>query len=594
MFYPEELVEEVRQKNDIVDVISSYVKLQRKGSSHMGLCPFHSEKSPSFSVSVSKQMYHCFGCGVGGNVFTFIMEYENYTFVEALKYLAGRVGVTLPEAEISEEARRQAGLKARLLEINKEAAKYYYFQLKSPRGQAAMDYLVNRQLSEDTIKKFGLGYSNQTGDDIYKYLKHLGYDDEVLRESGLVSFDEKHKVYDKFWNRVMFPIMDANNRVIGFGGRVMGDGLPKYLNSPETKLFDKSRNLYGLNFARTSRKSNFLICEGYMDVIALHQAGFTNAVASLGTAFTGLQANLIKRYTGEVLLTYDSDAAGTKAALRAIPILKDVGLTVKVIDMKPYKDPDEFIKALGAEEFQKRIETAKNSFLFEVEVTERDFDMNDPEQKTKFFNETAKKMLQFTEEIERNIYIEAVSAKYGIGFDNLRKLVNSYGARLGTGDSYKPKEQTIKDRNKNLPMEGMRQSQRILLTWLIDDLRLFEKIKGIITPRDFTEDLYKQAAELLFDQYEKEGKVIPAKILNHFESKEEQKEAAALFSLELSSEMGSKEKEKALNETVQRIKKNSLDKQSKEAIEQNDIQTLQGIIKEQTGLQKLHISLDCG
>lgn len=594
MFYPEELVEEVRQKNDIVDVISSYVKLQRKGSSHMGLCPFHSEKSPSFSVSVSKQMYHCFGCGVGGNVFTFIMEYENYTFVEALKYLAGRVGVTLPEAEISEEARRQAGLKVRLLEINKEAAKYYYFQLKSPRGQAAMDYLVNRQLSEDTIKKFGLGYSNQTGDDIYKYLKHLGYDDEVLRESGLVSFDEKHKVYDKFWNRVMFPIMDANSRVIGFGGRVMGDGLPKYLNSPETKLFDKSRNLYGLNFARTSRKSNFLICEGYMDVIALHQAGFTNAVASLGTAFTGLQANLIKRYTGEVLLTYDSDAAGTKAALRAIPILKDAGLTVKVIDMKPYKDPDEFIKALGAEEFQKRIETAKNSFLFEVEVTERDFDMNDPEQKTKFFNETAKKMLQFTEEIERNIYIEAVSAKYGIGFDNLRKLVNSYGARLGTGDSYKPKEHTIKDRNKNLPMEGMRQSQRILLTWLIDDLRLFEKIKGIITPRDFTEDLYKQAAELLFDQYEKEGKVTPAKILNHFESKEEQKEAAALFSLELSSEMGSKEKEKALNETVQRIKKNSLDKQSKEAIEQNDIQTLQGIIKEQTGLQKLHISLDCG
>ncbi len=594
MFYPEELVEEVRQKNDIVDVISSYVKLQRKGSSHMGLCPFHSEKSPSFSVSVSKQMYHCFGCGVGGNVFTFIMEYENYTFVEALKYLAGRVGVTLPEAEISEEARRQAGLKARLLEINKEAAKYYYFQLKSPRGQAAMDYLVNRQLSEDTIKKFGLGYSNQTGDDIYKYLKHLGYDDEVLRESGLVSFDEKHKVYDKFWNRVMFPIMDANSRVIGFGGRVMGDGLPKYLNSPETKLFDKSRNLYGLNFARTSRKSNFLICEGYMDVIALHQAGFTNAVASLGTAFTGLQANLIKRYTGEVLLTYDSDAAGTKAALRAIPILKDAGLTVKVIDMKPYKDPDEFIKALGAEEFQKRIETAKNSFLFEVEVTERDFDMNDPEQKTKFFNETAKKMLQFTEEIERNIYIEAVSAKYGIGFDNLRKLVNSYGARLGTGDSYKPKEHTIKDRNKNLPMEGMRQSQRILLTWLIDDLRLFEKIKGIITPRDFTEDLYKQAAELLFDQYEKEGKVTPAKILNHFESKEEQKEAAALFSLELSSEMGSKEKEKALNETIQRIKKNSLDKQSKEAIEQNDIQTLQGIIKEQTGLQKLHISLDCG
>ncbi len=599
MFYPDELVEEIRQKNDIVDVISSYVKLQRKGSSHMGLCPFHNEKSPSFSVSASKQMYHCFGCGVGGNVFTFLMEYENYSFVEALKHLAGRAGVTLPEAEISEEAKRQAGIKARLLEINKEAAKYYYFQLKSARGQAAMDYLTKRQLSEETIKKFGLGYSNQTGDDIYRYLKHIGYEDDILRESGLISFDERHKVYDKFWNRVMFPIMDTNNRVIGFGGRVMGDGLPKYLNSPETKLFDKSRNLYGLNFARTSRKPNFLICEGYMDVIALHQAGFTNAVASLGTAFTGLQANLIKRYTTEVLLTYDSDEAGTKAALRAIPILKEAGLTVKVINMKPYKDPDEFIKALGAEEFQKRIDSARNSFLFEVEVMENDYDMNDPEQKTKFFNEIAKKMLQFTEEIERNIYIEAVSKKYETGFENLRKLVNSYGARLGTGESYRPKEYTGRGKDKemsgkNSPAQGMRQSQRILLTWLIEDLRLFEKIKGIITPADFTEDLYKQAAELLFSQYDKEGKVTPAKILNHFESKEEQKEAAALFSLELSNEMSAKEKEKALNETVMRIKKNSLDIQSKEAIEKNDAQNLQIIIKAQMDLQKLHIFLADG
>ncbi|BCK00844.1 DNA primase [Anaerocolumna chitinilytica] len=599
MFYPDELVEEIRQKNDIVDVISSYVKLQRKGSSHMGLCPFHNEKSPSFSVSASKQMYHCFGCGVGGNVFTFLMEYENYSFVEALKHLAGRAGVTLPEAEISEEAKRQAGIKARLLEINKEAAKYYYFQLKSARGQAAVDYLTKRQLSEETIKKFGLGYSNQTGDDIYRYLKHIGYEDDILRESGLISFDERHKVYDKFWNRVMFPIMDTNNRVIGFGGRVMGDGLPKYLNSPETKLFDKSRNLYGLNFARTSRKPNFLICEGYMDVIALHQAGFTNAVASLGTAFTGLQANLIKRYTTEVLLTYDSDEAGTKAALRAIPILKEAGLTVKVINMKPYKDPDEFIKALGAEEFQKRIDGARNSFLFEVEVMENDYDMNDPEQKTKFFNEIAKKMLQFTEEIERNIYIEAVSKKYETGFENLRKLVNSYGARLGTGESYRPKEYTGRGKDKemsgkNSPAQGMRQSQRILLTWLIEDLRLFEKIKGIITPADFTEDLYKQAAELLFSQYNKEGKVTPAKILNHFESKEEQKEAAALFSLELSNEMSAKEKEKALNETVMRIKKNSLDIQSKEAIEKNDAQNLQIIIKAQMDLQKLHISLADG
>ncbi|MGB8455690.1 MAG: DNA primase [Anaerocolumna sp.] len=595
MFYPEELVEEIRIKNDIVDVIGSYVKLQKKGGSHMGLCPFHNEKSPSFSVSGPKQMYHCFGCGVGGNVFTFIMEYENYSFVDALKYLAGRVGVNLPEAEYSEEAKKQAGLKARLYEINKEAAKYFYYQLKSERGQAAYGYLKNRELSDDTIKQFGLGFSNKTGDDLYQYLKHVGYEDSILRESGLISFDETKKVYDKFWNRVMYPIMDVNNRVIGFGGRVMGDGMPKYLNSPETKLFDKSRNLYGLNFARVSRKSNMIICEGYMDVIALHQAGFTNAVASLGTAFTGLQANLLKRYTGEVLLTYDSDEAGVKAALRAIPILKEAGLSAKVIDMKPYKDPDEFIKALGAGEFKKRMDTAKNAFLFEVEVMENEYDLSDPEQKTRFFNEIAKKMLVFTEEIERNIYIETVASKYMIGFDNLKKLVNRYGAQIVVGQKDQPRERTSDGgRQKGIPEGGMKQSQKILLTWLIEDTKIFDDIKGIIGPEDFTENLYRQVAGMLFNQYETEHMVTPAKIINRFESKEEQNEAASLFNMAIRGEMSDSERRKALEETVMRIKKNSLDEQSKKAIENNDIQALQSIIREQADLQKLHISFHDG
>lgn len=592
MYYPEELIEEIRVKNDIVDVIGSYVKLQKKGANHMGLCPFHNEKSPSFSVSSSKQMYHCFGCGVGGNVYTFIMEYENYTFVEALKLLANRAGVNLPEGEDSEEAKKQASLKARLLEINKAAAKYYYFQLKSDRGKLGYKYLKNRQLSDEIIKQFGLGFAPGAGDELYQYLKHLGYDDGILKQSGLINFDEKRKVYDKFWNRVIFPIMDVNNRVIGFGGRVMGDGMPKYLNSPETKLFDKSRNLYGLNLARISRKPNIIICEGYMDVIALHQAGFTNAVASLGTAFTGLQANLLKRYTSEVLLSYDSDEAGTKAALRAIPILKEAGLSVKVINMKPYKDPDEFIKALGTEEFQKRIESATNSFLFEIEVLEREYDLADPEEKTKFFNEIAKKMLQFPEEIERNIYIETVSNKYNIGFDNLRKLVNRYGAGL----NYVPQTERVREKEKSkvAPEEGIKQSQKILLTWLIENTKLFDKIQGIIEPSDFTEDLYRQVAAMLFEQYRTERRVMPAKILNYFENKEDQIEAASLFNVELRSEMSEAEKTKAFNETVIRIKKNSLDIQSKKAIENNDILALQNIIKEQADLQKLHISLNDG
>jgi len=594
MFYPEELVEEIRIRNDIVDVLGSYVKLQKKGANHMGLCPFHNEKSASFSVNGAKQMYHCFGCGVGGNVFTFIMEYENYSFVETLKLLANRVGVNLPEAEYSEEAKKQASLKGRLLEINKEAAKYYFYQLKSERGQAAYDYLRNRELSDETIKQFGLGFSNKTGDDLYQYLKHLGYEDSILKQSGLVNIEESKNVYDKFWNRVMFPIMDVNNRVIGFGGRVMGDGMPKYLNSPETKLFDKSRNLYGMNFARVSRKPNLLICEGYMDVIALHQAGFTNAVASLGTAFTGLQANLLKRYTNEALLTYDSDSAGVKATLRAIPILKEANLTTKVINMKPYKDPDEFIKALGSEEFQKRIDTAQNAFFFEIEVMEHDYDLSDPEQKTRFFNEIAKKMLVFTEVIERNNYIEAVAEKYMIGFDNLRKLVNRYGAQIVVGQN-EPRERNIENgKQKNKRSDGIQQSQKILLTWLAEDTKVFDKIKGIIEPLDFTEDLYKQVAVMLFTQYNTEHIVTPAKIINRFESKEEQNEVASLFTAGMRGEMNDLELRKALEETVLRIKKNSLDVQGKKAIEDNDIQALQNIIREQADLQKLHISVNDG
>ena len=325
MRYSEDIIEEVRAKTDIVELISGYVKLQRRGSSYFGLCPFHNEKSPSFSVSPGKQMYYCFGCGAGGNVFTFLMEYENYSFQEALKLLADRAGVKLPEVSYSREAREEADRKALLLEINKEAAKYYYCKLRSPAGEKAMEYLKGRGLRDETIRKFGLGYSDRYNSDLYRYLKSRKYSDEVLRETGLFNADEKKGMYDKFWNRVIYPIMDANSRVIGFGGRVMGDGKPKYLNSPETKIFDKSRNLYGLHAARGSRRKNLIICEGYMDVISMHQAGFTNAVASLGTALTSQQASLLKRYTQEVLVIYDSDEAGIKAALRAIPMLRERG-----------------------------------------------------------------------------------------------------------------------------------------------------------------------------------------------------------------------------------------------------------------------------
>ena len=432
MYYPEEVIEEVRMRSDIVDVISGYVKLQKKGANYFGLCPFHHEKSPSFSVAPQKQMYHCFGCGVSGNVITFVMEYENYSFREAVEMLAGRCGVKLPKMEYSKEAKAQADLKAALLEINKQAANYFYYQLKQPQGRAGYDYLQRRQLTDETIRRFGLGYSNKTSDDLYRYLRGKGYDDTILKETGLVTIEERGS-RDKFWNRVMFPIMDVNNRVIGFGGRVMGDGEPKYLNSPETKLFDKSRNLYGLNYARTSRQKFILLCEGYMDVISMHQAGFTNAVASLGTAMTEQHAALLKRYTEQVILTYDSDNAGVKAALRAIPILKNAGISAKVLNMRPYKDPDEFMKNLGPEEFKKRIENARNSFLFEIDVLKEGCDMQDPEQKTDFYNKAARKLLDFPEALERDNYIQAVSREFFINYENLKTLVNQLGNRLGMG-----------------------------------------------------------------------------------------------------------------------------------------------------------------
>ena len=591
-YYSDELIEEVRSRNDIVDVIGSYVRLKKKGSTYFGLCPFHNEKTGSFSVSPNKQMYYCFGCGAGGNVFTFLMQYENFTFGEAMQSLADRVGIELPQQEMTSAQRREADRRTRLLEINKEAAKYFYTLLRSPRGQKAYQYFKKRELSDETMQKFGLGYSDQYSDDLYRYLRKKGYDDDILKDSGLITIDEVRGGHDTFWNRAMFPIMDVHNRVIGFGGRVMGDGEPKYLNSPETRIFDKSRNLYGLNIARTTRKNQLLLCEGYMDVIALHQAGFDNAVASLGTALTSGHANLLKRYTKEVYLTYDSDGAGVKAALRAIPILKEVGIVTKVINMRPYKDPDEFIKALGAEKYQKRIDEAENSFLFEIRIMQENYDMNDPESKTAFYNEIARKLLGFSEELERNNYIEAVAEKYQIGFDNLRKLVNNLAVKGGLVREHTPLKSGINENKKK--EDGMKQSQKLLLTWLIEDTRLFGAIKGLITAEDFTEELYHRVATELFAQYEADGSVNPAQIISRFPEADEQKEIAGLFNARIHEIENKNDREKALKETIIRIKQNSIDYRTRNN-NPTDLAAMMKIVEDKRALEKLeklHISID--
>ncbi|RHU29535.1 DNA primase [Firmicutes bacterium TM09-10] len=590
MYYPEELIEEVRTRNDIVEVISGYVRLQKKGSNYFGLCPFHNEKSPSFSVSPGKQMYYCFGCGAGGNVITFLMEYENQTFPEAVRTLAQRAGIALPEADDSKEARQADSRRAKLLEINKEAAKYFYYQLRTERGSVGMEYLRKRELSDETMNHFGLGYANKYSNDLIQYLKSKGYSEDLIRDAGLCNVDEKHGMYDKFWNRVMFPIQDINHRVIGFGGRVMGDGKPKYLNSPETEIFDKSRNLYGLNFARTSRKGNVILCEGYMDVIAMHQAGFTQAVASLGTAFTSGQASLLRRYANEILLSYDSDGAGVNAALRAIGILKEAGMTGRVINLEPYKDPDEFIKALGGEEFQKRLDHAENSFFFELRQLQKSYDLSDPEQKTAFHREIARKLCTFSEEVERENYIEAVAQKYHISFENLRRLVGTYAAQTGLAQPViRPKSGVQK---KNTAAEGIKNSQKLLLTWLVEQPQLYRQISKYISPKDFTEGLYEKVADRLFEELE-QGNINPASIISMFEEEEDQREAASLFHTKLERLESTAEQEKALHDIVCAVKRNSYERDSAQL--GTDVAALNRVIagkKQLEELAKTHISLE--
>ncbi len=590
-WYSEEQIEEVRSRSDIVSVIGRYVRLKRAGSGYTGLCPFHNEKTPSFHVNPARQMYKCFGCGVGGNVLTFVMEYENLTFPEAMEMLAQENGIELPKQELTAQQKQQESLRQTLLEINKKAARYYFALLKSPRGKPGYDYLTGRGLSDETILHFGLGYAGQGGGELYQYMKKEGYSDSVLKETGLFKMDERG-AYDKFWNRVMFPIMDANNRVIGFGGRVMGDAKPKYLNSPETKIFDKSRNLFGLNYAKRGKRSNMILCEGYMDVIALHQAGFTNAVASLGTAFTEQQANLIRRYTDEVLLTYDSDGAGIKAAMRAIPMLRRAGITGKVIHMEPYKDPDEFIKNLGAEEFEKRMEEAQNSFFFEIEVIKKNYSMSDPEQKTKFIHETARKLLIFEDKIQRDNYLEAVAARYNIKTEDLRQLVVRYGNQMPSGYQEVMEErqqERIRKGKKKETREGISYSYRLLLSWLIEEPKLFVQIREWVKPEDFEEGLYRTVAKELYDQLDR-GDLEPARIIGHFEEVEDQNKVASMFQTSFGSKIENDEKKKAITDLILKIKEHSIERQAGQITDLNELQKLVQQKKMLQGAVNLHIS----
>lgn len=535
MYYPEEVIEEVRNSNDIVGVIGSVVNLTRKSGRYFGLCPFHNEKTGSFSVSPDKGLYHCFGCGVSGNVISFVMAYENYDFKEAVQYLADRAGITLPQREQTQEERRQADKKARMLELYKDAATYYYKQLRAPIGEKAREYFAGRRLSEETQAKFGLGYAPANSQPLYTFLKSKGYTDELIREANYLRMDERG-VWDPFWNRAIFPIMDTRGRVIGFGGRVMGEGEPKYYNSSASPIFDKSRNLFGLNIAKSSRRPYMILCEGYMDVIALHQTGFDCAVASLGTAFTPGHATLLKRYVDEVYLTFDSDEAGTKAKLRAIPILKGAGLSVKVINMQPYKDPDEFIVNLGEAEFEERIKSATSSFFFETDVMQASYDMADPEKKTAFHKQLAAKLAAFTDTLERENYLGAVASRYEIPADYLREMVNYIGAQ---GMKYEVPLPSLTGAGVKKPErgQGAAQAERLVLNWVIGTDAAYDDILRYVKPEYFKDAAARRVAEYVFEKKAAGGVIDPAGLIDVLSADEEERaEISAILSAELPEE----------------------------------------------------------
>ena len=590
MYYADELVEEIRSRNDIVDIIGSYVNIKKKGNSYSACCPFHHEKTPSFHVSREKQMYHCFGCGVGGNVYTFLMEHENYSFPEAVEALAERAGVKLPEQNMSPEAKKQADERTKIKDMNKLAAGYFHYLLKTEHGKHALEYLKGRGLTDETISQFGLGFSDVYSDDLYKYLKSKGYKDEDLKNSGLIKFDEKHGASDRFWNRVMYPIIDTNNRVIGFGGRVMGDAKPKYINTQDTPVFDKSRNLYGLNLAKKSKRNGIIFCEGYMDVISMHQAGFDNAVASLGTALTVGQVNLIKRYTERAYLAYDSDEAGTKAALRALEIIREFEMPTRVISLKPYKDPDELIQAEGIEGMERRIEQAQSGTMFEIQILANNYNQEDPQERTAFQKEAAKRLSLILDPMERNNYIESVAKLYGIELGSLKETVTRYGvAGANKVDTSVFRERQRRQTPEEEKEQKQLKAERLLITWLINDNSLFKVLKEYISPNDFFEPVYHNIVEELFTQYETTGELIPAAIVSKYQSKEEHEKVSAIMQQDFDMQIEDNEKSKVITDLVKGIRMRSIQHQMEDA--KGDLTKTGQLMMERAKIEKIMIRI---
>ena len=564
--YSEEIIEEVRQANDIVDVISQYVHLKRSGRNFFGLCPFHNEKSPSFSVSPDKQIFHCFGCNVGGNVFSFLMKIEGISFIEAVQTLAERANIQLPQLENSVD-RSKEELKEKVLKVNEFAANYYHEKLYKPESKIAQEYIKKRKLTNETLKSFKLGFSGNF-DELYRALRKEGFQDLEILESGLVNKNDNGRYIDRYRNRLMFPICDVRGRVIAFGGRVLDDSKPKYINSPENIVYSKGRHLYGLDVAKKGDiRKRLIIVEGYMDVISLHQRGITNVVASLGTALTQQQGWLLRKNTEQIIISYDSDDAGMSAKMRALDILHSMGCDLRILQMEGAKDPDEYVIKFGNARFQNLVEKALSVVEFKVKVLKKNLDLSNINDKIKFLNEIAKLISKIDNNIEREVYIERIANDYEISKEAIYAEVNklSYNTNIKSTEKQinKPKIAIEIDNNRKREVSQaiIKRENTIISILLGGDINIFEIIRQNINVEDFKDELNKKIATKIYEELEK-GNNNFNQVIDYL-SDEEQNHITEI----MAEDYEIQDVEKAIDDIIQSYEKEKLTEEKFEILE---------------------------
>ncbi len=593
MLVQPDVVEEVRLGNDIVDVVSSYVSLKQKGNTYVGLCPFHNEKTPSFSVSADKQMFYCFGCGAGGNVFGFLMKMENIDFKEALSQLASRIHYTLPE--YSAESKERAVKRAKLFEINKAAARYFYECLKGDEGEKARKYLDERRVLGQTVVKFGLGYAPNSRDGLFSHLLGKGFDIESVVALNLAMEAKSGNGYlDRFFGRLMFPIFDVSGNVTGFGGRIIAEGEPKYLNSRETPVFDKSKNLYGINFAKRLGQGEraLILVEGYMDVVMMFQAGFQNAVAALGTAFNVSHTWLLKKYCDTVVIAFDGDTAGVNATQRAIPILTAGGLKVKVLSLYGAKDPDEFVKLFGADKLKAQIDAAVSHTSFQIELIRKKHDLERAEEKVSFTKEASKLISQLDSALEQDVYIKHVAELSGVSNEAIKKEVDVSSAALINSPLNTRSRLGVSHASLGGDEKGVLLAKKRLMYLLTLNKALCDAVMEVLLPEEMGDELFSKLLQIIYEQNKKGLALYPAELLGRFETVEEQRLVSEVF-VESGNDSEKQQvvSEKEVNDLVKRIKQSKILKDMAKA---TDGEMLKNLINIKENIKKLYINIHGG